>query len=307
VGDVLQCDGVAEANILRFTGVQVGDRVQVDNRAFLAFCYFYRHHLMADQSFDFLRLDGVPVYPQHPVPDSSPLMGVPYSGKYDGKLLWVHHTHDSSLWPSQGVVYPEAVRRSQGEAGLRDSFCLRWTENAEHVPPFILPSDPKRATPTWLIDYMPAIEQSLVDLQAWCEEGVVPAPTAFSYADGKVTLPQTAAERGGIQAVVVVTADGAARADVAPGSTVTLSVTAETPAGAGTITGVEWDFEGAGTFELKQDVDGTATSLTLSTTHTYDAPGTYFATARVTSHREGLVGATSRGITNVASARIVVA
>jgi hypothetical protein len=281
--------------------------VQFDNRSFLAFCYFHRHHLMDDPSFDHLRLDGVPVYPQHPVPESSPLMGVPYTGKYEGKLLWVHHTHDSSLWPSQGVVYPEAVRRSQGEAGVRDNFCLRWTEHAEHVPPFILPSDPKRATPTWLIDYMPAIEQSLFDLQAWCEDGVVPASTAFSYADGKVTLPDTAAERGGIQAVVVAHADGAVKVHVTPGTTVTLSVTAETPPGAGTITGVEWDFEGAGSFEFKDEVDGSETKVALSTTRTYDAPGVYYATARVTSHREGLVGATSRGITNVAAARIVVA
>ncbi|MCW2620736.1 MAG: hypothetical protein JWL64_338 [Frankiales bacterium] len=304
--DVFSCDGLAEANILRFTGVEPGDTVRLDNRAFLAFCYFYRHHVMDDPSFDFLRLDGVPVYPQHPVPESSPLMGVPYTGKYEGKLLWVHHTHDSSLWPSQGVVYPEAVRRSQGTQGLRDNFCLRWTEHAEHVPPFILPSDPARATPTWLIDYMPAIEQSLVDLQAWCEQGVVPAATTFSFSDGKVTLPATAAERGGIQAVVVARADGAERVQVAAGSEVTLTVTAETPPGAGTITGVEWDFEGAGSFEFGHDVDGSAASVSLSTTRTYAAPGTYYATARVTSHREGLVGATSRGITNVAAARIVV-
>jgi hypothetical protein len=58
VDDVFQCDGVAEANILRFTGVQPGDKIHVDNRAFLAFCYYYRHHVMEDVQFDFLKLDG---------------------------------------------------------------------------------------------------------------------------------------------------------------------------------------------------------------------------------------------------------
>jgi hypothetical protein len=306
VGDVLQCDGVAEANLLRFTGVKVGDTVRVDNRAFLAFCYYYRHHLMDDQQFDFLKVDGRPLYPQHRVPDQSPLMGVPYTGQFEGKLLWVHHTHDASLWPPQGVLYEEAVRRSQGEEGLRERFRLRWSENAEHIPPFMLPSDPRRATHTWLIDYMPIIEQSLVDLIAWCEQGIEPAGTVYDYTDGKVTLPATAAERGGIQPVVAVAANGVKRAEVVPGESVTLSVITEVPPGAGTITAVEWDFDGEGTFEFDHDVDGTATRLELSTTRTYDEPGTYFATARVTSHREGDVEASARAVTNVASARIVV-
>jgi hypothetical protein len=306
VDDVFQCDGLAEANLLRFTGVEVGDTVHVDNRAFLAFCYYYRHHLMDDQPFDFLRVDGIPVYPQHDVPDQSPLMGVPYSGQYEGKLLWVHHTHDASLWPPQGIIYEEAVRRAQGEQGLQERFCLRWAENAEHVPPFILPSDPKRASSTWLIDYMPIIEQSLVDLSTWVEQGVKPAQTNYEYADGKVILPATAAERGGIQAVVRAAANGAVRTEVAVGETVRLSLTAELPEGAGTFTGVEWDLDGSGAFEVDIDVEGTETSLELSTTTSYDEPGTYFATARVTSHREGVVGGGPRSIPNIAQTRIVV-
>ena len=71
----------------------------VDNRAFLAFNYYYRHHLSDDSLYDFLRVDGRPIFPQHEVPLQSPLMGVPYSGQYEGKLMWIHHTHDASLWP----------------------------------------------------------------------------------------------------------------------------------------------------------------------------------------------------------------
>ena len=35
----------------------------------------------------------------------SPLMGVCYSGQYEGKLMWIHHTHDSSVWPGWGDLY----------------------------------------------------------------------------------------------------------------------------------------------------------------------------------------------------------
>ncbi|MCU1344743.1 MAG: hypothetical protein JWL70_1009, partial [Acidimicrobiia bacterium] len=307
VGDVFFCDGRGEANILRFTDVLPGDEVLVDNRKFLAYHYWARHHILDELVFDSFRLDGKPIYPQHVAPDQSPLMGVAYSGQYKGKLMWVHHTHDSSLWPPQGVVYSNAVLQAQGEAGAAERFRLRWTEHAEHVPPFILKSPPGRAINTWLVDYLPVIEQSLKDLVDWVENGVDPQPTAFEYHDGLVTLPATAAERGGIQPVVTVTANGAVLATVAVGEAVTLEVQATMPAGAGTLISAAWDFDGTGTFPFRHpEVDGAATSLTLSTTHTYDRPGTYFATALVESHRDGDVAATSRRIPNMAQARIIV-
>jgi hypothetical protein len=303
--DIFFCDGVAEANIQRFIGVEVGDEVHVDNNKFLAFCYYYRHHLMPDQQFDFLKLDGVPIYPTHDVPLQSPLMGVPYSGQFEGKLLWVHHTHDSSLWPPQGVIYREAVTQAQGAAGL-ERFRLRWTENAEHIPPLFAPSDPARASSTWLVNYQPIIEQGLVDLAAWVERGVEPAPTNFSYVDGQIILPATATDRGGIQPVVSASANGAARTDVAIGEQLTLAVTAEVPPNAGTIIAVEWDFDGSGAFAFRHEVDGADTAISLTTTTSYPQPGTYFPAARVVSHREGDLQADSRRVENLASARVVV-
>jgi hypothetical protein len=305
-GDVLFCDGEGSASIERFTGVLAGDEVHVDNRPFLAFCYYYRHHLMPDAEFDFLRIDGRPIYPNHDVPLASPLMGTPYSGQYEGKLLWIHHTHDSSLWPAQGLVYGNAVEQAQGAEAKAEKFALRWTENAEHVPGEMFPSPPGRAATTWLIDYRPHIEQGLTDLVRWIEDGVKPAETNFDYHDGAVTLPSTASGRGGIQPVVAVTADGGVRADVKAGATVTLEVVTEVPRDAGTIISVEWDFDGTGTFPFHHDVTGSDTALTLSTTHTYEKAGTYYATARVCSHRNGDVNATTCRIPNVASARVVV-
>jgi PKD domain len=306
-GDVFYGDGHGEANLLRFTDVLPGDEIHVDNRRFLAFCYFARHHLMDDVQFDSLRVDGRPVHEQHPVPLMSPLMGNSYSGQFAGKLIWVHHTHDASLWPPQGVIYQEAVLGAQGPDGAAERFRLRWTENAEHGSPATLPSPPGRAGATWLVETQPVIEQTLHDLIDWVERGVEPVATSFSYADGKVTLPATAAERGGIQPVVSVTVGGGDRADVRVGEPVTIEVVAEVPPGAGTIVSVDWDFDGSGTFPLRHEgVDGTATRVQLSTTHTYERPGSYFATARVQSHRAGDVNATACRVPNVAQVRIVV-
>jgi hypothetical protein len=305
-GDLFFCDGRREANILRFTDVAVGDQVHINNRAFLAFCYSYRHHISADPVFDFLRLNGAPIYPQHGLPLQSPLMGVPYSGQYEGKLLWVHHTHDSSLWPPQGVIYEEAIIRAQGPQRAKERFCLRWTDNAEHISPAFLPTSSRRATSTWLIDYMPIIEQSLVDLCDWAERGIVPAGTTYAFSDGRVTLPATASERGGIQPVVSVTANASPRTDVKVNAPVTLELDAAVPPAGGTIIAVEWSVDGSGEFAAEPGIDGQKRSLKLSKTHRYAKPGVYFATARVTSHRDGDVGAQFRRLVNVASARVVV-
>jgi hypothetical protein len=305
-GDIFMCDGQGDANLKRFDGVKVGDEVHVDNRKFLAFCYFHRHHVMDDPQFDGLKLHGVPIYPQHPVPFMSPLMGVPYTGHYEGKLLWVHHTHDSSLWPSQGVVYEAAVLQAQGAAAAGEKFRLQWTQNAEHIMPAMLPSSPTRSTASWLIDYTPIIEQGLVDLIQWVEDGVAPPSTTYEYAHGQVSLPDTAAARGGIQPVVALTVNGGVRADVKVGDAVDLEAVAEVPPGSGTIVSVEWDFDGQAGFPAHEDVDGTDTAGKWATTHAYDAPGTYFATARVCSNREGDVNGEFRRLPNLASVRIVV-
>ena len=101
---------------------------------------------MADEpAFDHLRVDGVPIYPQHPVPEMSPLMGVCYSGQYEGKLMWIHHTHDSSVWPAWGDALPPG--RAAGAGRRRraiENFRIRWTEYAEHGPYQMVPPEPNR-------------------------------------------------------------------------------------------------------------------------------------------------------------------
>ena len=90
------------------------------------------------------------------------------------------------------------------------------------------------------------------------------------------------------------------------GEEVVLQADAEVPPGTGTVVAVRWDFDRSGSYPFEDQVDGTAVTLTSTTTHRYDRPGTYFATALVESHRDGDVLAASRRIPNLASARIVV-
>ena len=106
----LLCDGEGEASNLRFSGVLPGDEVHVDNRAFLAYCYYYRHHLRDTAEYDFLRSTATRSTNSTNEPEMSPFMGVPHTGRFEGKMLWVHHTHDASLWPSQGIGHEEQRR-----------------------------------------------------------------------------------------------------------------------------------------------------------------------------------------------------
>ena len=125
---------------------------------------------------------------------------------------------------------------------------------------------------------------------AWVEDGVEP-PQESGYTlddDQRLTLAPDAATRGGVQPVVRASANGAIRADVGAGSSVTLTVDAETPPGGGNVIGVEWDFDGSGTFPYADDdVDGTRRAVHLEVAHRFDEPGTYFPCVRVTAHRDG--------------------
>jgi hypothetical protein len=304
-GDVFTCDGTGDANVLRFDGVLPGDEVQIDNRRFLAYCYYAHHHLIDEPQLDSLRVDGIPIAPPHVVPEWSPFMGVCYSGQYEGKVMWVHSTHDSSVWPAWGTAYHRAVLQAQGPEGVAANFRIRWNEYAEHATHEMVPPEPRRASNTRFISGGSG-EQNLQDLVDWVERGIEPLGTTYTYADGKVTLPATAAERGGIQPIATVTANGGPRAEVAVGEAVPLEVHAEVHPDAGTIISVRWDFDGSGTYPYSHDVDGTSTSLTLNTSHAYDQPGTYFVTALVESHRTGDVAAVQGRMETLGQARVVV-
>ena len=123
--------------------------------------------------------------------------------------------------------------------------------------------------------------------------------------DGQIVVPATAAERLGIQPVVSLTANGAARAEVPAGRQVKFSATIELPPNTGKVVSAEWDFDGAGAFaESAKFTPGAR--VTLKSTHTFAKPGTYFVTLRAASQREGDAKNLDTTIANLARVRVVV-
>lgn len=308
VGDVLL--GAADITE-RFESVEPGDEVLLDNREYLAYTYFHRTQVdPAAPEYRQFCVDGRAIYPQREksFSESGLLSGANATGKFDGKMIVVQNAHDAACWPNAAIAFRREVEAHHGDR-LPDHYRLWFNEHAAHLPGSLNPPGLPPVATTRLIDYRGSLEQAIADLMVWIEEGVEP-PAESGYVlddDQRLTLAPDAIARGGVQPVVRAAANGAIRADVLVGSSVTLAVDAQTPPGGGTITGVEWDFDGAGAFPFAhQGIDGSARALHLETTHEFDAPGTYFPCVRVTAHRNGDVDAWHSRLINLGRVRVVV-
>jgi hypothetical protein len=308
VGDALL--GAADITE-RFEGVAPGDELLIDNREYLAYAYFHRYQVSLDApEYRQFRVDGRPVYPQRArdFSRSGLLSGANATGAFGGKMVVVQNVHDAACWPNAAIAFRREVQAHLGDR-LDDHYRLWFNEHAAHLLGSMNPVGAPPVPTTRLIDYGGSLEQALTDLMAWVEDGVAP-PSSTGYTlddDQRFTLAPTASERGGVQPVVEASANGARRAEVSVGEPVSLTVHATTPAGGGTVTRVEWDFDGTGTFPFEHDgVDGTARELTLETAYSFAAPGTYFPCARVTAHRDGDPGAAHCNLLNLGRVRVVV-
>jgi hypothetical protein len=117
-------------------------------------------------------------------------------------------------------------------------------------------------------------------------------------------VPSGAAERGGIQPVIELKANGGVRA--AAGQAVSFIASIEVPPNAGRVVAAEWDFEGTGDFPSAQRIDTPEPLVQLSTSYTYAKPGTYFAVLRATSQREGDARTAYGRVQNIARVRVVI-
>jgi len=325
-GRRLFCTGVVGEALLGgagtgegFEGVQAGDEVHVDNREYLAYTYFHRHQVdaRAPEYAQFL-VDGRPMYPQRErdFARSGLLSGGTPRGVFTGNMIVVQNAHDAACWPNAAFSYRRAVERHLGDT-LDDHYRLWFNDHAAHLPASFNPSSPPPergpasppAATTRLIDYGGSLEQALQDLMEWVEHGTPPpASTGCTIdVDQRLTLAETAAERGGIQPVVRATANGSTRAEVRSGEAVVLAAEVNAPSGGGSIVRAEWDFDGAGTFPFAHDdIDGTRASVRVETTHAFDVPGTYFPCVRITAHRDGDMHAQHCRLVNLGRVRVVV-
>lgn len=288
--------------------IQAGDRVRIDNSWPLALQTYHRHQVPPGPEEyawnQFRDAGGQPIYPQremligHVFAVSA--IGSLLSGAIHGKMLLVQSLMDIDAVPWCADWYRSEVKRATGRA-FDDSFALWFIDHAQHDNP---------STPIARAHAAPlggALQQGLRDLAQWVEQGTKPSETSYRVADSQVEVPASAAERRGPQPVVELQANGAARAQVATGEPMTFTAVIETPEGAGQVVAVEWDFEGLGTYPVRETLDPPQARARLSATHTYSRPGTYYPVLRASSHRDGDQHTPYALVQNIGRARVDVA
>ncbi len=294
--------------------VKAGDEVLIDNSNYLAIQTYHRHQVPSPEYYvydKFRGADGKPLYPQR-----AELVGPRYAvggagsvqtGKFKGKMIVVETLMDEVAYAWQADWYCSKVKAALGEQ-FDDNYRLWFIDRAMHTPPVVTQFDTRPVITTRIINYGGVLQQALRDVSAWVEKGVTPpASTIYKVVDGQVQVQPTAAERKGIQPVVTLTVNGAERADVKVGKKVVFSAVIETPPDAGSIVGVEWDFEGAGDYPVTERLKDTKrTHLKVKTTYTFSESGTYFPAVRVTSQRQGDAQTPYARIQNIGRVRVVV-
>jgi hypothetical protein len=286
--------------------VQPGDRVRIDNSWPLALQTYHRHQVPTSDMYgwnQFRAPDGKPLYPQRdvligPIGAAGTAGSVP-NGRIHGKMLVLECLMDIDALAWQADWYRSQVAQALG-SGFEDSFALWFIDHAQHDNP----ANTRAHAHT--VSFAGALQQALRDLSTWVEKGVRPADTRYTVTDSQVTLPGTASERGGIQPIVDLRANGAVRADVKVGEPVLFAATIEVPPKAGKVVAAEWDFEGVGTYPVAASLESAQTIVHLSASHAFAKPGTYFAVLRATSQREGDTQTPYGRIQNIARVRVVV-
>jgi hypothetical protein len=313
---VLYGMALGESGNLLFEGVEPGDEVSISNRDFLAFNYLHRHSATTSLAeVEQFKIDGQAIYPQRgtsllagsQMPGDERAANGPrmFGGNFHGKMIIVQNLLDTGTWPMGPVHYEQAAREHFGD-DTPNRLRVYYNESAAHLPGSAQPTGERPVITTRLIDFPGSVEQAVRDLIDWVEFGKEP-PASSRYEvspDLAVTVPLSATDRGGIQPVVHASANGAVSAEVAVGEDVVFVIDAEVPPGTGTLISATWDWDGSGAFPFRHDVDGSQTKVTLESRHSYVEPGTYFATARVASHRDGAVDALHRRCHNLARVRI---
>jgi hypothetical protein len=309
--------GIGQEEFGHLRKVDVGDDVLVDNKPYLAFQTYHRHQVPPGDEypeFEQFQAAGRAIYPQRPQ-----LLGPRFvrnngagrmDGRFAGKMIVVQSLFDEIAYPQQVEWYRKRVAAALGDR-IDDHYRVWFTDHAMHQDPAVMPRidlHPDRST--HVVSYRGVLEQALRDLAAWVERGIAPpSSTNYELVDGQVLLPDTAAERRGIQPVVQLTANGGERADVAVGEPVAFSALVEVPPGAGTIVAAEWDLDGRGDYPVaepftNEDLSYTSTRLDLE--YAFSAPGTYFPALRATSQRLAQGDNPYGRIMNLGRARVVV-
>ena len=288
---------------------QAGDSVHLDNSDYIAIQTYHRHQVPSTDyhAWDQFRDEnGKPLYPQENML-LGPIFcgngpGCEQNGYIQGKIMIVAALMDEQAYPWQADWYRRKV--ASVHDGNDKDYCRLWYfDNVLH--------DDQRDSIDELhvTTYLSGLWQALIDLAAWVEKDKAPLASSNYHVNvGHVEVGETAEERGGIQPVVHFLANGEKCAHVKAGDTVTFTAEAEVPENAGTLTSVEYSFEGETDFPYKgefQLTDG-GTKGTAKTEHRFLEPGVYFAVVKVRSQRNGNKDDVFTQVRNIDRVRVVV-
>jgi hypothetical protein len=296
------------ANPTVVNALQSGDQVRIDNSSYLALQTYHRHQVPTPDMYgwnQFRNGKGEPIYPQRKVL-LGPIgamngAGSIQNGRFTGKMIALESLMDIDALPWQADWYRTKVKQALGKR-LDEEFRLYFIDHAQHTPPVGMPAQART------VSYQGALEQALRDVSAWVEKGVKPAAsTNYKVVDSQIEVPDAAAQRGGIQPVVRLSANGRERADIAVGAPVAFSAIVDVPPNTGKVVAAQWDFEGAGNYPVAaQLTQSNSARVTVKATYSYSRPGTYFPVLRATSQREGDPKTPYALVHNLGRARVVV-
>ena len=280
-----------------FKELKVGDQIMIDNGDAIAMQCFHRHQL-PDETYDvyeqFRNADGSPKYQQLPMLVAPMIAisgaGLMPTGNIHGKMIGLCSMLDESACPWHGHWYRNAIARCGIDE--KDHFRLYYHDNSIHDDHAGRLDDPQH-----LVDYLGTLNQALLDVAAWCEKGIEPFDTMnYTYADGQISLPKTAKERGGMQPVVFASVENAAGQSESEGKVtkakageaVCFKATIEISPKAGKVTHVAWDFEFSNDWSKDEPVEAIDDcTYRVETKHVFSAPGIYYPVIKVASNRYG--------------------
>jgi hypothetical protein len=266
----------------------MGDTVA--NRWNIANRFYYRYQTPpASEGWvgldQFHKADGTPLYPQRPVKDPGFYAFVSGNAAFDGsvigKVITVSNLYDTDALPWHTDWYRQRVEANLGKAA-DDNYRVYFNDHADHQDAPVAGERAKH-----LVNWYGMVEQALRDVAAWAENGVQPpASTNYKVEHAQVIVPDNANARRGIQPIVDLTIKGKQDAAIRAGQTLTLKAKVQAPDGAGKIVKAEWDLDGDGVY-TDAPIARAGNVLTLQTTATFDKPGTYLLSLRVSSERNG--------------------
>jgi len=298
--------------------LSTGAKIRITNRFVLAAAFYPRHSVLdngnpaydqyknADQTFKYVQRTKTPV-PLPYIPNLGASGGRRQTGHLTVKTIVLENLSDPASWGYVGSFYAEQVQKAMGPVAADKIFRLYYQENAAHGADI----DEKPGKPgTILIAAGGILNQAILDMAAWVEQGVPPPPSSRYKRDpqNQVVLSQQAEARFGLQPVIRLTANGSSRATVGVNQNVDLNATFDVPPGGGKIVRYAWYLGGKDyKFEDAVTVEKPTAGFTVQRTISFPAPGEYAITLRGDGQRDGDKSSTNMTpLENLARVRIVV-